>query len=377
MKLDTDQTNHMVPKADNAGCTELDESHPPCVSIIALSYNHAKYVIETLKSIRDQTWTDFELIYADDASSDGCAQIASHWLDSEKIICRTLINSQNLGQCATLNRALSMVRGRYVKIIGCDDQLRPDYLSRMVEALETAPPDVALVYSNFSEIDENGLLTTAQYYDQGYRPAHDLFVAILIGHEGYGIAMQTATVLIRVSALREVGGYREDLLQEDFYIWLAVCQRYQGRYVPEILINYRVLETSLTRHPEKQIQRNIDYLKVLDLFNELTQTRDLAIKARREVVLFTLVRLCLESNDSRSIPFIVELLTRDRQLTQKGAYDRIVYQIYWRHPHIHRELKQKVGDLYHPGWLGFFRWGIRGVMGRCRRTFSRISTISR
>jgi glycosyltransferase involved in cell wall biosynthesis len=105
----------------------------PLVSVCIPSYNSEEFIATTLRSILSQTFADFEVVIADDKSTDGTIRIIQGFNDTR---IRLIQNEKNLGLGANWNKVLSCVRGEYVKLLGDDDVLYPECLARQVAALE-------------------------------------------------------------------------------------------------------------------------------------------------------------------------------------------------------------------------------------------------
>lgn len=106
----------------------------PIVSVIVVSYNASRTILETLESIRLQTYSPLELIIAEDHSTDDTALKCEKWLaeNSKRFISSKLIvNEKNLGVSANLNVGIRASSGEWIKVIG-DDVLLPDAIERNV-----------------------------------------------------------------------------------------------------------------------------------------------------------------------------------------------------------------------------------------------------
>jgi glycosyltransferase involved in cell wall biosynthesis len=128
------------------------KSERPAVSVCVPAYNTVRFIEETISSVLDQSYTDLELVVVDDDSSDGtAAAIAS--IGDERV--RLFRNNRNIGAEANWNRAVSLARGRFVKVVCGDDVLAPGCLASQVHILD-AHPEVGLVAGQRDVIDENG-----------------------------------------------------------------------------------------------------------------------------------------------------------------------------------------------------------------------------
>jgi len=117
-------------------------------------YNGKNYLVETIESILAQTYTDFELVISDNASTDETEGICREYVAKDERI-RYFRNNVNLGAAANYNRAFELGRGLYFKWAAHDDLLAPTFLERCVEALDN-DPDVVLAYARAKAIDAKG-----------------------------------------------------------------------------------------------------------------------------------------------------------------------------------------------------------------------------
>jgi alpha-1,3-rhamnosyltransferase len=245
----------------------------PLVDVVAVCYNHSKYLRFTLNSIVAQTYNNINLHIYDDASTDESVKEIEDWLDSTGNDGKFVAHKENMGLCATLNEALDNCSGEYVQFIACDDILCEEKISMQVRQLEQHV-DAAVCCSNFSSIDVDGNIIQDRYFPREYCFPDDPFVAILHGHEGLPIVIHSPSALVRLQAIREVGGYRSDLAQEDFYMWLNISRKHPIVFVPDVLVQYRVLNDSLS-HTLVTRNRKKYLLQHIEVINDLLATSSL------------------------------------------------------------------------------------------------------
>lgn len=104
----------------------IKQNPHPLVSVLVITYNSAPYIIETLDSIRNQTYTNIELIVSDDASSDNTIQLCQQWLSNNRDRFKRveiIESANNTGVSANLNRAFDASQGEWIKDIAGDDLL--------------------------------------------------------------------------------------------------------------------------------------------------------------------------------------------------------------------------------------------------------------
>ncbi len=221
-------------------------SRQPLVSVIASCYNHSRFVVECLESIRQQTYPHVQLIIIDDCSRDDSVAVIQHWIAEHGVQCKFLTHAKNQGVCRSYNDALAHATGDYVAIISTDDIWLPRKLEEQVKLLESLPPEYGVVYSDASRVDEQGNSLPGMYIDtdgsaQGY-PEGDVFDHLL---KGNWLAVMAA--LIRRSCFEVVGGFDESLPLEDYDMWLRIAKRYRFAFSPYVSARYRIVGNSHIR----------------------------------------------------------------------------------------------------------------------------------
>lgn len=130
----------------------------PLVSIIVVTYNSSKYVLETLESIRKQTYQNIELIITDDCSLDDTLEICNEWVErNKKRFVRTNIITveKNTGIPSNCNRGVKNSDGPWIKLIAGDDMLLESCIEDNLEYINNNP-DANFVVSNLLEINDVG-----------------------------------------------------------------------------------------------------------------------------------------------------------------------------------------------------------------------------
>ncbi len=126
----------------------------PSISIGLPVYNGENFLKHTLDSILAQTFKDFEVIIADNASTDSTEKICREYADRDKRICYHR-NEENIGAARNYNRVFELSTGKYFKWAAHDDLYASEYLERCFEVLERLP-SVVLCYSQVMFVDEQG-----------------------------------------------------------------------------------------------------------------------------------------------------------------------------------------------------------------------------
>jgi glycosyltransferase involved in cell wall biosynthesis len=125
------------------------------VSVPVITYNSSKYVLETLESIKAQTYQNIELIISDDCSTDNTVEICRKWIEENKsrFVRTELITSDvNTGVSANGNRGRNACRGEWIKSIAGDDLLMPNCIESYVNYVKQTPEAIYI----FSKVEAFG-----------------------------------------------------------------------------------------------------------------------------------------------------------------------------------------------------------------------------
>lgn len=199
----------------------------PRVSVLLPVHQGERYLREAVESILNQTFTDFELIIIDDASTDASAEIIGSYGDPR---IRFVRNEANLGLTATLNEGLELSRGEYVARMDQDDVSLPERLSKQVAFMDSRP-ELAASGTWAKEIDEEGNVTGERRMAVGEQMEHGYWWPCPIIHP---------SAVIRRSLLGGIR-YEPDVGHAaDYDLWLALKNKYALDNLPEYLILYRV-----------------------------------------------------------------------------------------------------------------------------------------
>jgi glycosyltransferase involved in cell wall biosynthesis len=232
-------------KMSNIMVHSSDEADP-LVTVIAICYNHARFLRECLDSIARQSYKNIQLIIADDCSRDGSQPMIDSWIQSSGLNCQFLRHEKNLGLCRTINEALSLARGKYVCGVATDDVWLPHKLQTQVELMEHLPDKVGVVYSDAFQMDEDGKLFNQTFIDahaqQHFKakPAGNLHACLWNGN--FIPAMATLT---RRECFDRVGLYDESLFFEDWDMWLRISRLYEFYYSEAVSARYRIVSNSM------------------------------------------------------------------------------------------------------------------------------------
>jgi len=143
---------------------DASEGRRPRVTIGVPVYNGERYLEETLESILDQTFVDFDVVISDNASTDGTREICSSFVERDSRF-HYFPQHENRGGSWNFNEVVRLATGEYFKWAAHDDLVEPTFLERCVETLDDASGDVVLCYAKTSLIDAEGDFI-AEYEDR-------------------------------------------------------------------------------------------------------------------------------------------------------------------------------------------------------------------
>ena len=202
-------------------------------------YNGEQHLRESMESIFNQTFTDFEFIIVNDGSTDASLEIIESYDDSR---IRIMNNEENIGLTKSLNKAIKKARGKYIARQDADDISLPNRLELQLEYLEKHP-DVALLGTGIYVIDEKGDKIEKRIMHPN--PKKSLLKGNRFIH---------GSVMFRKSVIDELGAYNETLrYSQDYELWLRLSKKYDVRNLTAPLYKLRMHRGSiLSKKVEEQ-----------------------------------------------------------------------------------------------------------------------------
>ncbi|GAM11536.1 putative glycosyltransferase EpsE [Geobacter sp. OR-1] len=203
----------------------------PLVSIVLPTFNGARYLAESIESCLNQTFTDWELIIVDDASTDATPGIIARFCSLDKRI-SAIRHDTNLKLPAALNSGFSHATGDFLSWTSDDNRYRPEAIEAMLQVFENGC-ETDIVYADYSVIDSSGTVI-----DQVTAPDP----VYLMRENVVG-----PVFLYRRSVHEGIGGYDTSLfLVEDYDFWLRAAASFRMCSIHRDLYLYRRHESSLS-----------------------------------------------------------------------------------------------------------------------------------
>ncbi|MDA0177895.1 glycosyltransferase family 2 protein [Mesoflavibacter profundi] len=217
----------------------------PLVSIITPMYNSEKFILKTIESVINQTYSNWELLLIDDGSTDNTIQIVEDFKQKYTNI-KLLQNPTNLGAAQSRNKGILEAKGDYIAFLDADDLWKPNKLDLQIQFMQTHNCDVS--FSSYEQIDEN------------VKPLNKLVQAIpkltynkylKTNYIGNLTGMYNAKTLGKITSpdLRK---------RQDWLLWLAAIKK-SGKPalgIQESLAYYRVRQNSISSNKIELLKYN-------------------------------------------------------------------------------------------------------------------------
>ncbi len=209
------------------------------VSIIMPSYNTAKFITETVKSVLQQTYPYWELIIVDDCSTDGTNEVIKPFLGDSRI--QYLQNEKNSGAAVSRNRALGEAKGKWIAFLDSDDLWEPTKLEKQIAFM--VEHNYHFSYTNYVEIDELSAPIGKSVTGPRRITKHGMYnycwmgcLTVMYNAEFVG--------LIQIEDIKK---------NNDYAMWLKVCRVADCYLLDENLAKYRKRSGSISNHNYKTL----------------------------------------------------------------------------------------------------------------------------
>lgn len=289
------------------------------VSILIPTYNRAQLIAESIQSVLDQTYTDFEAIVVDDGSTDKTSEIIEGFSDPRL----RYVSAEHTGFVSKVrNRALKEAKGELIAFIDSDDLWLPHHLESLVDILKNNS-DLGMAFSNIEEFTGNTSLR-ASLYDQALENKLKKPLNILPMILSCELVIYPTSLMFTRSCIKATGFLNEQLsITETNYIGRA-AKDFKAAYSHQTTA--RVRKHSANHSDDN---RGTAFLEMFILLNELKEQRDISHREYRKLTFKYQYRYGIERiecNDPKTAqkaffealkirPWSVKSLTRLVQVT--------------------------------------------------------------
>ena len=208
----------------------------PKITVLMPVYNAEKYLHEAIDSILNQTFTDFEFLIINDASTDKSKKIILSFKDPR---IRYYENQKNLGVAKTLNWGLKLAKAKYIARMDADDIASSKRLQLQYEVLNQQENKLAVVVSYYDIINKKGNFLYTQ--KNSVSPEEIYYTLQFRNCIGHPTVMFDKNII-----LKDFKGYSTSHEAEDYDLWLRLASRYKFRKIKKRLLKLRI-------HPKSRV----------------------------------------------------------------------------------------------------------------------------
>lgn len=216
----------------------------PLISVITPAYNAERFIGDTIDSVLDQTYANWEMVIVDDRSTDNTTTIVEEYRKRDNRI-KLIVLEENSGSAVARNTAMENAKGRYIAFLDSDDRWLPEKLEKQLHFMQEK--DIAFSFTTYVRILEDGTKTNAVSSTPESVNYDDLMKRCVIG---------CLTVMLdrdKVGHLKMVN----IRTRQDYVYWLTITKKGFLAYgLPEILAEYRLVGNSISSNKWKAAKRN-------------------------------------------------------------------------------------------------------------------------
>jgi glycosyltransferase involved in cell wall biosynthesis len=273
----------------------------PLITVYITNYNYGKYLKQSIESVLNQSFQDFELIIIDDGSTDDSKTIIESYENNPKI---KVVYQSNKGLTISNNTALKLSQGNFILRLDSDDYFHSDALTNLLTGFHS--DEIGMVFGDWYEVDELGDIIERKQrhnfkknvtlYDQ---PAHG------------------ACTMFRKSCLVKINGYDESITRQDGYeLWLRFIQNFKINNINIPIFYYRQHNLSLTKDEKKLLNTRAEILEFHALKYSKKNKKFFAIVPVRGSEIDSRSRPFLKLCDKYLIDYTLEELIRTKNLSK-------------------------------------------------------------
>lgn len=206
------------------------------VSVVIPLYNKELQIVQTIKSVLGQTYSDVEVIIVDDGSTDRSVSMINNNFTDSRI---RIIHQNNAGVSVARNRGVEESRGEYIAFLDADDEWKPDYLATQISMTKKYPEcDVFAV--NYEFKNSQGIITPTVIRKISFSGDDGVLVNYFEVASNSHPPMNSSTILVKKDAIQSIGGFPVGIKAgEDLLTWARLAVGFNIAYskIPYAIIN--------------------------------------------------------------------------------------------------------------------------------------------
>lgn len=225
------------------------------VDVIIPAFNAATYLPAALESVRSQTFEDWQIILADDGSTDDTAAVIAPFIERFGPRLR-YIKQKNGGMSSARNAAIRASTSKFIALLDADDIWMPSRLADSMKAL-TEHPKAGISYGLITYIDSDGRVLAT--FEGNQRHAEGRIARYIYMRE---VELPCVTVTVRRSCIEEVGLFDETMRStEDRDLWLRIALKHEVAFIPKVLAYYRTSPGSVSRNSQRMLEAQLQFIQ--------------------------------------------------------------------------------------------------------------------
>jgi len=221
------------------------------VSVIVPTYNRADLISETIESILNQTYKNFELIIVDDGSTDNTEKVIRKFKDNRIKYIKTDYSGV---PARPRNIGIKKAKGEYIAFLDSDDMWLPEKLEKQIKVFQ-ASNETAMLYTRFKTI-EGDVISNRIFPENGMYKSGNMFKSIYLRN-----LIACSSVMVKRSVLDQVGLFNADpnlIAIEDADLWLRIALKYNIKCTDDLpLLIYRIHSQSISQGFIQRTKRSI------------------------------------------------------------------------------------------------------------------------
>ncbi|MBR1680251.1 glycosyltransferase [bacterium] len=233
------------------------------ISVITTSYNYSEYISQTIESVLAQTFSDWELIIVDDASTDNSVEIIKKYCSDSRI--KLICHDKNKGLAKSIETALNVVQGEWIAFLESDDSLTSDALEKRLKTT------AEIVFNSVNLIGEKDWITEVR--KQVSKTEKELSkinfpTNILKKFDTKNPVLTLSSVMIKRELLtKEILSSPVDALL-DWWMYINLAYKNDFDYIPEKLTNWRIHDNSYIKKPKRPHFKMVNVMAYYNVFKK-------------------------------------------------------------------------------------------------------------
>ena len=270
----------------------------PKVTVITASYNYAEYIGQTIESVINQTYSDWEMLVIDDGSKDNSIEVINEYTKKDsRVKLLTHPNNENRGLVETLKLGISQAQGEYIVFLESDDYIREDYLEKKTAYFEKYN-DAGFIYNDIQTFGAKQTLKRKMYFWlvnhhwKTHNYPHNISEMLYLRN----YIPTFSCVMLKKELLSDLSWESPDKACIDLWLWAQISQRTSFYYIQEKLTYWRLHKDSYLN--TSRVNNNI--LNFYEqLYNNLPAIKHLSTKLgfiEKQIAISVKYKKCVFNN---------------------------------------------------------------------------------